>query len=35
MFLSLGKATLRLILAIGAIGIISLSAQAGDPLTGT
>ena len=35
MFLSLRKATLGLILATAAITIISLSAQAGDPLTGT
>jgi hypothetical protein len=35
MFLSLRKATLGLILAIAAIGIISLSAHASDPLTGT
>jgi hypothetical protein len=35
MFLSLRKATLGLILAIAAIGIISLSAYASDPLTGT
>lgn len=35
MFLPFRKATLGLILAVAAIGIINLLAQAGDPLTGT